>query len=179
MSETIITDSPSTGKTIPIFKDNISASQNPGTIIYEARDFLVPLREEGEGVNVIETTEGEERQLVDGEAMFITPITISNAIDVAHYVWLTVVYGGTSYEYVSSVFIPGKDTAQIGINGFSLVKNSPADRGIDAPGPMLSIYGRREDDLDNQNNQPLALTVVTVVSEQENGSHAPSFQGIF
>jgi hypothetical protein len=174
---TIKTDSPSTGKSISIFTNNISKDASNATVIWEANDFLVPLREEGEGIIIIES-EGEERQLVDGEALFITPLSISNSGDVGHYLWVLVQNNGTEYEYVSRVYIPGGDTVQIGINGFSLIKNTP-DREENALGPQLKVYARRADDLNNENNVEIFLTLVTTITEQEAGSHAPAFQGIF
>jgi len=174
---TIKTDSPSTGKTVSLFVNNITKDNLNATIVWEANDFLVPLREEGDGVIIIES-DGEERQLVDGEALFITPLSVSNNSDIPHYIWVLVQNNGTEYEYVSKVYIPGGDTVQIGINGFSLIKNTP-NRAEDALGPQLKVYARRYDDLNNDNNVDIFLTLVTTITEQEAGSHAPAFQGIF
>jgi hypothetical protein len=177
MSETIKTDSPSTGKTIPLSVKNISTSEESPTVFFEATDFAVPLRDDENTPGVIiENYEGEDRQIVDGEALFITPLTISNNLDTAAYitVWIDSGAGLDLYKYVSKVYIPGQETVQIGINGFSLVKNNP-NRRKDAPGPRMLLVGENAENV----NQSIDLTAIAVVSEAEAGSHAPAFRGVF
>ena len=177
MSETIKTDSPSTGKTIPVFVTDISVDEENPTIFFEANDFAVPLRDDENTPGVIiENYDGEDRQIVDGEALFITPLTVSNGDESAAYVsvWIDDAINPDLYQYVSNVYIPGKETVQIGLNGFSLVKNNP-ERSRNAPGPKLLLTALREDN----SGGAVLLTAVAVISEAEAGTHAPAFRGIF
>jgi hypothetical protein len=177
MSETIKTDSPSTGKTIPVFLRDISIEEENPTIFFEANDFAVPLRDDENTPGVIvENYDGEDRQIVDGEALFITPLTVSNGDDTAAYVsvWIDDAVNPDLYKYVSNVYIPGQETVQIGVNGFSLVKNNP-ERARNAPGPKMLLTAENADVKGGAVN----LTAVAVISEAEAGTHAPAFRGIF
>jgi hypothetical protein len=176
MSEELITprsiktDQPSTGRPVAIRKLTLEQGANA---LYQVPNFDIPQREEDSESAFVDAN-NVERQLVPGEGLFIMPLNIANtSVDQEAIVQLFVETEQVGEElplkipFTSQLTIPLQETVQIPINGLSLLRS---EKLTSRSGDMLVLNVVAPDDIGE------SLSVYTIVSEAEAGTHAPDFE---
>jgi hypothetical protein len=158
---TIRTDQPSTGKPAAVRLSTLSDAGR--TTLYECPNYSIPVRED-EGI-IVEDADGLERQIVDGEALFITPLNVTNNATAPGDIRLIIVsQDGEEFIYINWISVPAGETVQLPVQGLSLLRqNNPP------VGDTLQVEVSAGSD----------LSVYAMVSEAEAGTHAPDTEAIF
>jgi hypothetical protein len=121
MARTIITNQPSTGKSLRLSSDTIA--ENPSenwTTLVEAPDFRIPLRNEDEAYIIVDTN----FEIVPGELFLNAPLLVTNFHDTTNF-WVQfriLQEDGETILLTSKIDIPANDTALIPIQGQVLLK---------------------------------------------------------
>jgi len=161
----IFTDDPASGAPRRVAFDKLT----PGveTTLYECPDFSTPVTDDEDSDSIVTDPDtGFERQIVPGEALFVTPLNVSNnsAAPSKIRLWLQL-ENGTKLPYVNWVSVPANETIQIGINGLSLLKLG---------GPTSSLG----DQLIAETEANSDLAVFAMLNEQVAPSHAPDTEEV-
>jgi hypothetical protein len=161
---TIVTDQPSTGKPVTI-RSALLSDAGP-VVLWEANDFAVPPIDDTDNPAVpTRDIDGITRQIVPGETLFVTPLTVSNLTSASGTIRLSIKdESGGSYYLTHAIVVPGNDTVELPIQGKSLVKVNAGSLGEQliaevSAGAQFSVYAQG--------------------SEAQAGSHAYDTEGTF